>query len=40
MKIIELDGFIQVQTTLEGLAARNPDWFPHGFNSIHAVSNP
>lgn len=40
MKIINPQGFENVQQTLEQLASRQPDWFPLGFNGIHAVSNP
>jgi SPP1 gp7 family putative phage head morphogenesis protein len=39
MKIIELEGFAAVQKVMSELAVKKPEWFPSGFNSIHAVSN-
>jgi hypothetical protein len=40
MKVIELEGFAEVQKTLAKLAANKPEWFPLGWGGIHAVSNP
>lgn len=40
MKIIELDGFKRVQEHMAAVAKQHPEWFPLGFNGIHAVSNP
>jgi hypothetical protein len=40
MKIISLPNFNVVQNKLAELADKNQEWFPKGFNGIHAVSNP
>lgn len=40
MKIITLEGFDVVQSTMQKIASDKPEWFPSGFNGIHAVSNP
>ncbi len=39
MKIITLAGFEQVKTAMANVAESHPEWFPKGFNEIHAVSN-
>lgn len=39
MKIVNLDGFDSVQEKISGIAKQRPEWFPQGFNGIHAVSN-
>lgn len=39
MKIIELEGFAAVQKVMSELAVKKPEWFPDGFNGIHAVAN-
>jgi SPP1 gp7 family putative phage head morphogenesis protein len=40
MKITTLEGFAEAQQAVANLAKQKPDWFPLGFNGIHAVSNP
>ena len=40
MKIITLRGFAVVQEKLDSIAESHPEWFPMGYNGIHAVSNP
>lgn len=37
MKIITLEQFTPVQKAVSELAIKNPQWFPQGFNGIHAV---
>lgn len=37
MKIITLEQFVPVQKIIAELAVKKPDWFPEGFNGIHAV---
>jgi SPP1 gp7 family putative phage head morphogenesis protein len=37
MKIIALEQFAPVQKAVSELAIKNPNWFPDGFNGIHAV---
>lgn len=39
MHIISKPGFDRVQETLTQLAGTRPEWFPSGFNGIHAVTN-
>ncbi len=39
MKIITLAGFQTVQSAMEVIANDKPEWFPLGYNGIHAVSN-
>jgi SPP1 gp7 family putative phage head morphogenesis protein len=39
MKIIALDGFETVQKAMTELVVKKPEWFPDGFNGIHAVAN-
>ncbi len=40
MQIVPLEGFDVVQGKVAQIAQGNPEWFPLGFNGIHAVSNP
>ena len=40
MKIIDLKGWTKVAKAMDTLAKRKAEWFPQGFNGIHAVSNP
>ena len=40
MKIIDIVGWAEVAKAMDKLAKRNAEWFPQGFNGIHAVSNP
>ncbi len=37
MKIITLEQFVPVRKAVAELAIKNPNWFPEGFNGIHAV---
>jgi len=39
MKIVDLDGFAAVQAKMADIAKQRPEWFPLGFNGIHAVGN-
>ncbi len=40
MKIIDVLGWSEVEKAMDTLAKRKDEWFPQGFNGIHAVSNP
>lgn len=40
MQVVTLEGFEVVQSKMAQIAKDNPEWFPLGFNGIHAVNNP